>query len=338
MPATRTEKLRKLQEDNESLRFELKKMQEQMKNLQKSAEKREEKETEECEEDEDEDEDERDRHHPRRGFTIRSATIAKLATFNGYKNDNPRGWIEKLEIVLEDLPNVEACKQFRLKLDGSAEDWYRNIDRDVAGDFSLLCVAFREKYVHNQNEKWIVDTEIANKRQLKEETIEVYEAALQKLWSRTDKSSREKLTDFVRGLQSAIKVEVIKADAKTLEEAVREAKKAESLAKIAQEGTTDSIQVISDNSMSSSIAALQREIKDMRREMMSAPHALSAPAPTPGPDRTTTGKPLCSYCHRAGHVIQSCRRKQGACYLCGEREHLMKDCPQNTKPQRSGNE
>ena len=39
----------------------------------------------------------------------------------------------------------------------------------------------------------------------------------------------------------------------------------------------------------------------------------------------------CSWRHKAGHMIASCRHRLGTCFACGSREHLLKNCRSHKK-------
>ena len=93
--------------------------------------------------------------------------------------DNARGWLEKMELTAMDMPDEEAARQFRLKLDGPAEDWYRDLPLDIRRSFQALTRAFRAKYVCNAEDFWLVNEKLRSRKQQSFESVEHYLRALQ---------------------------------------------------------------------------------------------------------------------------------------------------------------
>jgi hypothetical protein len=250
----------------------------------------------------------------------------KIPNFSGRSHENARSWMEKLELILEQEDDSSAAKQFRLRLDGPAEDWVRDLDKEVKESFSKLREAFTGKYITCGSDFWMVHETIKNKRQGECESVDQYLTSLQYYWAKVERSERDRLTDFVGGLLTDLRVEVIRCDCTILEEAIKTAVRAEQIRAIQAKDRPPSV-----NSVTDLVAVMREELRALKADHTWRPRQDSkAPAPSSGDrqdDRTSDGRPICTYCDKLGHSTQVCRKRLGQCFKCGKPGHIRFDCP-----------
>lgn len=153
-----------------------------------------------------------------------------LPKFTGYDSEDPELWLDRYERygLQKTWTAAQQASNFPLYLSSAASYWYRDLPGETKAAFATLKQAFLKKYQPHEGMRWVRLSELADRKQQTNETVEKYLVDIEKLCCQLKKSPEERMEAFIRGLRPNIRAYVIKAHPKTVDEAVTQARIAQS--------------------------------------------------------------------------------------------------------------
>ena len=202
-----------------------------------------------------------------------------LPKFTGYDAEDPELWLDRYEryALQKTWTTAQLASNFPLYLNGSASYWYRDLPTATAATFATLKQAFLAKYQPHEGMRWVRLSELADRKQQPTETVEAYLVDIEKLCCQLRKSQEERMEAFIRGLLPNIRAHVIKAHPKTVEEAITQARLAQSTSAPTTNPPTEVNSAIKQ--LADQISALQAQLSTI-----SATQPIPARQPTRGTD------------------------------------------------------
>ena len=180
-----------------------------------------------------------------------------LPKFTGYDAEDPELWIDRYERYASQKTWTAAqqASNFPLYLTSAASYWYRDLPVAATATFAALKQAFLHKYQPHEGMRWVRLSQLADRKQHREETVESYLVDIEKLCCQLKKSPEERMEAFIRGLLPNIRAHVIKAHPKTVDEAITQARIAQSTSDPQPTEVNSAIKQLTDQ-----ITALQNQL------------------------------------------------------------------------------
>lgn len=288
---------------------------------------------------------------PRRGPPIGDLKAVKPSQFSGMSSEyNPRNWLDRY-VIYGDLNNWDderKCQALRLFLSGPAEIWYTELPEDRLGDWGFIQEQFIAQFV-DSNPKWLLEQKLFMRKQEDSESVENYISDMRVQAARLGKSPDEKLTYFVRGLRPEIRSYVIGQSPANLAEAEQKARIGESIALISKSENNPQPKVAMVEEKSFLVDLLKKQTEVLDKVMSKLDNMQRTPPKSSYQNRMVNGKPVCTYCKKIGHTINSCiqansrdnfRRNMGPrpqirCHNCAQLGHLARNCRRRPNMNRS---
>ncbi len=150
--------------------------------------------------------------------------------FSGYDAGDPELWLDRYERYSKQkkwTPEQQASN-LPLYLTESASYWHRDLPDEITNTFPTLKQAFLAKYQPHEGMKWVRSAELADRKQRPDETVEAYIADIERRCCQLSKTPAERMEVFIRGLLQDIRSHVIKAHPDNVDDAVTQARLAQS--------------------------------------------------------------------------------------------------------------
>jgi hypothetical protein len=148
-------------------------------------------------------------------------------------NDNDlkaREWLDFFEryATFKEMSHDRRCAYFGLLMRGPAEVWWNTLNGSVKHEYDELRKRFLGSFANEDFHKLRAATEMHTRKQGANETVTDYYTAMVNLTKELPAVTEEILYYLIlNGLKSHIKVRVLEADVKTLDQLLNVAKKAE---------------------------------------------------------------------------------------------------------------
>jgi hypothetical protein len=165
------------------------------------------------------------------------ADRSKMPKFQGYNDISSAVWLEKYTIFAQSKgwTQAQSLSNVGLYLAEGPYLWYRQLPNATRRNLLQLTAAFNDKYQQHDGLIWALRTQLSERRQASTETVEHYAADIEQLAAQLDADEASSMEAFIRGLQPAIKAELIRTRPNTLHEAINSARVTQSLAKLTAE-------------------------------------------------------------------------------------------------------
>ncbi len=255
--------------------------------------------------------------------------------FYGYSTEDPRQFADKFETYVH-LQNIPADRQLdavRMLLKGPAEVWWSSVPAADKANWAAFRVAFLNAYA-GDNAQWMLEQQLDDRKQGKNESVELYINDVLKLAKRLNKDDNHIRQVLVRGLQPEVKSYVIGQNPQGLQQTLEKIKLGETAVKVSQPTSTSlsSVDITTllegvgkmlqkgDSKKTAELASALTRVKDdvtsIERDVQ------SLRGPTNGRQHRS---PVCFYCHRPGHFKRDCwdfqNRTRIICQNCGCEVH-----------------
>jgi hypothetical protein len=271
----------------------------------------------------------------------------KLETFNGV-DQNAQNYVRNFELLCrtQHIALADRAGYFGLNLRGVAAAWYWSLDGSIRDDYKLLIKHFLDRF-YNQDMRNIKLTELMNRVQLPDESVEVFASDVHTRCAELNVSELDKLGYFIRGLRAEVRQYVLRQSPRTLAAAescarlfeatinINSEKRPKTIAQASgPEGNRPQQRPVSNDQQVSSIHST---LSDLSREFRSLSHAVADMRREMGQNgsrgrepRTQRGDVVCYFCG-GSHFQSSCPQKQRRnerpyCTRCQTSTHDTKDC------------
>ena len=211
----------------------------------------------------------------------------KLQAFTGAIDQDPEEFLSKFKLAATVL-NWTADKLpaiFHMCLGGAARLWFLGLDKRVQESIYHIYRAFMHKY-KTMGLDWAKEAAFTSLRQLPTEAAVTFADRVIEKGSVINKTDRELLQQFVRGLSQACRMHTVATGPETFEQAYKTAMLFESAKSFDSDGTPRA------QTMAQSV-----------RPSYQAPQNRAHVRPHNNP-------PTCAYCKRVGHTIEECRTRR----------------------------
>ena len=263
-----------------------------------------------------------------------SATMATshfeplLPKFTGYDAEDPELWLDRYERYGQQKAwtATQQAGNLPLYLADSASYWYRDLPASTTATFASIKQAFLQKYQPHEGMKWVRLAELADRKQQPNESVEAYVADIERRCCQLRKSPEERMEVCVRGLLPDIRNYVIKSHPKTVDEAITQAR-------LAQSTSVQSPPILEVNS---AIKELTNQITALQSQLAT----ISATQPAPYTEQTPNrgyydDRRRQQFRPQPRHFVQRGQQDRQptppmmttACHWCGRGECSRQTCP-----------
>lgn len=250
--------------------------------------------------------------------------------------ESPKTWLSKFQswITINRYEDFELIKHsLRLLIPEADLSWFDSLQ---SANSQEMYDSFVE-YFTSKQPHWMIEQSLWNKTMQPGEDLETYISSIQSLASRLDKTEKETMAAFVRGLPSHLRMNVVQKDPKTFTEATKYAR----LCQEAFNFTTPGSSVPSDIK---TFMERQQNSIDALTKIVSSIKGQATTDATPNVCATGGGHPkqqrlICQFCDKPNHTAKQCRQllrqqqqgpannpKSVQCDFCHMRNHRTRDC------------
>ncbi|CAJ0827080.1 617_t:CDS:2, partial [Entrophospora sp. SA101] len=262
------------------------------------------------------------------GTSLREQRLVELPTFDGAGED-PYHWWKSFNDACN-ANNISLERRLQIVpsfLKGQANVWWK-----MASPFTTVWevpqngvnehVSFKKQFFdyfctqfHRQN--WM--EQLRSREQMAHEDVDAYAGALADLYQKVDPLNRypeeDKMQQFLKGLQPAIRMMTELNTPNNWNEAWQQAKKVENALKRGSIGNPLLQPANVNQALINQMAKMEETIQVLHTEVKE-------------------NKETCTNCNRKGHVAKNCYAKsikyndvpQKLCHNCGRKGHWAKDC------------
>lgn len=257
-------------------------------------------------------------------------TNINIENFGGLPNEDPKQWLEKFEAWIGfngwSKNSEKIASAMQLKLEGNALSWFQSVPQMKKNDPGELFKAFTEHFT-TVHPTWMLEQQLYDRVMQPGEGLELYILDIEKRCQRLQKSPRETVTAFIRGLPASLRLFVIQKNPSDLREAIQSAR-------LAQESLAAFPTFDSGSTLTKALADQQKAIADLKISV----EAIKTSAPV----NRIGGELKCQLCDKVGHSAKQCRnfnvrektdtvrnRRDIECYKCHKRGHIARECRGN---------
>lgn len=281
-----------------------------------------------------------------RMVTMREATDTKSnvtpSKFYGDVGEDFENWIKTFERIGRANRwgpdrKVELLPAY---LRGRAADFYEDLDQDIQEDFDRLVDRMKERFCPKELQRMYY-TELFQRKQLPRENVEDYGSSILKLARRAhggvslDEHDRLVMEHFLQGLRPELRRYVMMADPQSFEQAFRIAKREECNEQLITSSQPEPSKV---NVVASEMKILMDSFEKMTGKLDKIAEKLD------GLNNTNMKRLPYTRNVQPQNSNQIRNRQTRSCYVCGQPNHLARDCqfaPSTTRkftraPQRTG--
>lgn len=193
----------------------------------------------------------------------RSINVTKITSqnfrpekFQPSVTESPSTWLSKFKswLTINHIEDLETIKHsFRLLMPDNDLSWFDSLTiltrEDIFNKF--------EEYFKSKQPHWIIEQSLWNKTMNASESMDTYISDIQRLSTRLEKSDKETMTTFVRGLPPYIRMHVVQRDPKTFQDACHYARVCQEAFNFGQQPTSP------DKSLQTIIERQQQQIDNL---------------------------------------------------------------------------
>jgi hypothetical protein len=138
-------------------------------------------------------------------------TYMEPKMFSGLITEDAKTWLQRfsswIELIgLRDVNRISAAMSSRL--DGLALSWFNSLTNDVKQDKTLLFQSFNQQFT-NQQPHFLLEQQLADRKMMPGESLDSYIYFIEKQCRTLEKTDREKVIIFIRGLPNDLKTGVL---------------------------------------------------------------------------------------------------------------------------------
>lgn len=228
-----------------------------------------------------------------------------------------RSWTKIAGIATDAEAIFDALK---LLVPDTDVNWLENLEFTNESDLYEQVT----EHFNNKTPIWLLEQTLWGRAMTNSENLEDYIKDIEKICTRLQKSEREKMTAFVRGLPPNIRIHVVQNNPQTWEETTKRARLAQEASSL--ENTRQSPKDLE------SIVNVQTKCIEELTKAVGALQAQSTVCPI-GEPPSRDAHVRCQLCFKKGHSARECRnnnRKQVPtdvqCFYCRKTGHIKRQC------------
>ena len=296
--------------------------------------------------------------HVQRAKQLRDSVSLSPSSFTGSSTIDADRWLDRFQQYCEltGYTDDQKCTTLRLLLTAGAEIWHRSLANPVKTNYIQLIAAFRAKYINLPGLTFIRETEILNRQQRDDESVEHFFAEIRSRCAALNNNEAEVRSIVLRGLKPNIRAFTLSSGVQDLDAIESKSCLAESLFKLDQKPPMTAAIVAPDtrSQVSHFMSEMTEILREHKQEMadiksmlknqpwQEMPRFRPNTANPPGygqymSNRPYNGPPMfrsayCSYCRNNTHNTRDCTYvppnlpPQMTCYSCGKPGHMAKHC------------
>jgi hypothetical protein len=173
--------------------------------------------------------------------------------------------------------------------------------------------------------------ELMNRVQLPGESVADYTEDMMSRLSLSGCQDPEAWSQYCRGLRPRIRAAVLREKPSNLDEACSQARQAEQFLALEDSEVSPKVAYVgAPNGVTNALLSLGNKLEELTKKVTETRESRDRnQGPPHQPSRNNRGNKFCDFCKKHGHIDTQCRSKNGACFGCGGRDHLIRDCPRS---------
>lgn len=213
----------------------------------------------------------------------------KIEPFSGTSSQKAFEFVQKFKSVskFHEYSKDHQANAFPLHLEGAAALWFDNLADGSKDTIDNILTHFETKFISSA--KWSNNHALVNRRQGKDEKIDVYIYAIKLLCTQLTKSSADTINYIIMGLRPNIKAFVITHNPQTLEECERLCVLGETVLSLSEpepQKASESISAIQPaQAMADTLVKIQQQLHDTTVSLAQLKDQVNKPSNEYGPPR-----------------------------------------------------